>query len=612
MFSNRHYVESCHFIAFRLASLFMENFFKSQLDPINGDRLKAMAKNLGVFEKTHTKKSDFINSIERFMRLHPNEFIQTLSEPEKKLLSEIVYSGKVPGFFQFQAKYGQPFPSLNIYSSDRTLSLLVCFISHEDEHFSKPLISPELAAAYKSLLPPPAEIRAKVLTEPPETYDERPVQVFSGERHIAAELCRVLRLVHAGKIKVTESSRRPTDSGTRILSGALLQPDFALEPPKAEIDRYTETAGAVRAHAWGVLVQQCGWAKPRVGCLNLTASGQDILSAFTPGKFRDGVNLFLKDNAFDELHRVNHIRGQTGNAKRWISPAGERRTSFEDHLDAWPVGEWLHFDEAYRLIQAAGGSLDIFESDRGMLYIGDAQYGTIYDETELSRQFLRVLLMESLATLGLVDIAWVYPHELWPEFEDCYGRDAHSFVGRYDGLQAVRLNALGAYCFGINETYDFVPAEEAKKFHLLANHELTAIDTPDVADLAFLELIAKQKNERVWQLDQTTILLSMEQGTRPSDIRDFLSNSSRQGIPANIDKWLEDLFEKAFACRKSERAVLLEWRDPVQALLVANSSGTGKLCQHAGENRIVVADRHLAAFSREARKMGFIIPCSKK
>jgi hypothetical protein len=53
---------------------------------------------------------------------------------------------------------------------------------------------------------------------------------------------------------------------------------------------------------------------------------------------------------------------------------------------------------------------------------------------------------------------------------------------------------------------------------------------------------------------------------------------------------------------------LLEWKNPEQALLVTTSAGTGKLCHHAGENRVVVAERDLAAFKRELRKLGFTLP----
>ena len=574
---------------------------------INGDVLKAMAKDLAVLEKSHTKKDDYIRAIVSCIRTRPSHLVASLTGPEKSFLAEIVHSGRVPTGSQFQAKYGQPLPLIHGYRySGKKPSVLAGFISPLSP--ARQGVPQEVLDTYKPFLPAPSAPQAKLLSGPPEAYEGRPVQIFSGERHIATELGRVLRLIHAGKIKITDSSRRPTDASTRLLAGTLVQPDFMLEPPKAEVKEHTDVAGPVRGHAWGVLVQQCGWAKPRSGSLILTDIGKDILASFTPAKFKSGVMQFLLDDDFDELHRINHIRGQTGKAKRWISPPGDRRSDFEDHVDVWPVEEWLRFDEAFRLIEAAGGISDVLTTNSEALYICDAHYGTIFDGRDLSAQFLRALVMESLATLGLVDIAWVYPHHLWPEFSDSYGCGAHSFLGRYDGLIAVRINALGAYCFGIRETFAFSLGEEEKRFHLLPNHEITAIATPDAADIAFLELITTQKSERVWQLEALTILRSMEQGTRLSDIREFLSNSARQGIPLNIDKWLEDLGEKSAACKKSHQAVLLEWGDPVQAHLVASSSGTRKLCHHAGENRIVVSERHLAAFVREARKLGFLIP----
>jgi len=62
---------------------------------------------------------------------------------------------------------------------------------------------------------------------------------------------------------------------------------------------------------------------------------------------------------------------------------------------------------------------------------------------------MRAFLFESLATLGLIDFAYTYPHSLWPELGDSWGIDELSFCGRYDGLLYVRLNALGAYCLGM-------------------------------------------------------------------------------------------------------------------------------------------------------------------
>jgi hypothetical protein len=50
------------------------------------------------------------------------------------------------------------------------------------------------------------------------------------------------------------------------------------------------------------------------------------------------------------------------------------------------------------------------------------------------------LFLESLATLGLLDVAYVYPHHLWPEFSGHWGTDDLCFCGRYDGLLYARPN----------------------------------------------------------------------------------------------------------------------------------------------------------------------------
>lgn len=102
-------------------------------------------------------------------------------------------------------------------------------------------------------------------------------------------------------------------------------------------------AGAVRAHAWPVLVQQCGWAKVRKGALILTESGKDILQQFTPDKLRAGVNLGIGDDKFDELNRIHHIRGQSGKAKRWMTDPSFRKGAIVDAMEKYAPGSWIPF-----------------------------------------------------------------------------------------------------------------------------------------------------------------------------------------------------------------------------------------------------------------------------
>ena len=130
------------------------------------------------------------------------------------------------------------------------------------------------------------------------------------------------------------------------------------------------------------------------------------------------------------------------------------------------------------------------------MYFGELQYGHLGDAgDDIERQYLRAFLMESLATLGVVDIAYVYPQGLWPELSGSWGTDDLEFCGRYDGLLYVRLSSLGAYCLGVTEAYEPPAAEKRSLLKVLANRELAVSGGEELtpADRATLELFAKQK-----------------------------------------------------------------------------------------------------------------------
>ena len=251
--------------------------------------------------------------------------------------------------------------------------------------------------------------------------------VFSGERTVFFELRRMLQLVQGGKVRVQPKSGRPTPATQRAIAASLAAPDFDLELPAAQRDKYTLEGGPVRAHAWAVLVQQCGWCKASQGVLKLTKEGQRLLQDPLPEALRDGVERLAIDDKFDELQRINNIRGQTGKARRWMTKPSERREAILDGLAEWPVNEWLEFEEAYRFLNACGHPFSVTDNPTS-LYFCEQRYGYIPEQDGIDRQYLRVLMFESLATLGLIDVAYVYPHFLWPELSRRMGNGRHGLL----------------------------------------------------------------------------------------------------------------------------------------------------------------------------------------
>lgn len=222
--------------------------------------------------------------------------------------------------------------------------------------------------------------------------------MHEGEGVLFAELRQVLSLIRAGAVRVTPKQGTPTETSVRKLGEALAAPDFELDVPEAKRDRWYDEAGPVRAFAWEVLGQACGWCRDKAGKLELTRAGERVLSG-DPADLKQGVERF----------------------------AGA--------MAAWPVRRWIPFDEAWRVQQASGHPFEVAH-DPWNLYFAEKQYGSLGyagGEGHLERQYLRAFLFESIATLGLVDVAYVRPHGIWPEFDGWWGTDELMFCSRYDG-----------------------------------------------------------------------------------------------------------------------------------------------------------------------------------
>lgn len=604
----------------------MNPTLEQHLMGLNGDVLKGWLRRMDAFEKGSTRKEHFVRAIVGQLTANLSGVLARLSLEEKCWLAECAHQGRFVSAREFQAKYNSvcPMPARH-YGWNQPVSLLVPFISIPAYRGDgDPCLLPQLEEPLRRLLPKPEGVKARPVESLPKAWPTeqqclggdriRPIHVFESERIGPIELGRVLRLIQGGKVRVTDANRRPTDATARLVAQTLVVQDFELEVPEQDRSewekKYYTEAGAVRSHAWPVLMQQCGWAKSKAGVLALTGEGQDILQQFTPDKLRDGVSRCFANNDFDELNRINHIRGQSGKGRRRMTEAAWRKYTVESGLETSPPGQWLPFREALRLVNALGADWDVLESDYPALYFFEPQYGDIYDNSGLNSQFLRAVCMESLSTLGVLDIAYVYPHRVWPDLKESLGGDL-PFCSRYDGLLYVRLNPLGAYALGCTESYAYRAEDKPKLFRVLPNLDVVLAAGPlNPADRANLELLASPKADMVWSLDAERMLTHVESGGTFKELRGFLEENAAESLPANVQVFLQELEEKTGACHSTQDAVLLEWKDEALARLIATSAGMNKLCFHAGENRLVVPRKSLAAFSRAVKKLGYALPQS--
>jgi hypothetical protein len=605
---------------------------------LTGYDLKDLAQQIGL-SRLPTRKADIVQAILAKCRGTDGSLLgeadsglkavlSQLPQELQCLIAEAAYHKSVNAR-AFMAKYeisSVKQLTENIGDTRRRTWLGTVFLKVEDD--GQILLCDDLRAEVRKLLPKPPRPVLRVTDSLPASVsysdwvfgqdaatEGRPVQVYEGGTTVLTELGGVLSLVQYGKLKVAPKSGRLSASSERLLADVLVQPDFALDVPETKTKhdrRYqyeNEACGPVRGHAWGVLVQQCGWARVRGGALTLTPAGRAMLNSPTPEAFREGVCRFLANDDFDEMNRINHIRGQGGRGKRYMSRPAIRRAAIWSSLRHWPVAQWASFDEAFRFVFASGNAF--FTAVESMfLYIADAQYGSLYAEEPIDRQYTRAFLMESLGTLGLVDLAYVYPHGLWPEMGDNWGRDSYDFCGRYDGLLFVRLNSLGAYCLGLTDTWQPPQATHRNLFRILPNRDVVLCgDRRSLVgpDRHLLERFAVPRSDDVWRLDRDRILDHAETGGAVDDVRRFLAERS-EGLPDNVSVWLDDLERGLGAVLGVSDAVLIKMADPVAAALVANDTKASSYALLAGERHVVVPAKRLRALNGVLRRYGFILP----
>jgi len=573
---------------------------------LDAERIKKIARLLKV-GRNFTRKADLAGVISHVIKTDIHAVLKHCSVEEKQVLALAAHNNGRVNADMFFNRYGYRIPErLNRYH-DKTVSPYQALVFRNSYQSISLQTSNELIDILKGVFPPPAAEVVRTTDKIPEKYKDREIQVHYGEATIFTELKNVLRLVDLGKISVSEKSRKPSAASVKTISKALSVPDFQLEDPTVISDPHYQAAGPVRAYAWGILVQHCGWSRYSKGKLKLSPSGRKVMSGDFD-EFVSGVWSYLDNVKYDELSRVPTIRGQTGKGKRGLTDPDFRRSSLLAAIYEWPAEKWISFKEVCRFQLASDNSFTVSEN-MWNLYIGEKHYGSLGyagNEGKLEKVYTRVFLFEYLATLGLLDVAYVYPHRLLPEFDDCADR---SFCSRYDGLLYVRLNSLGACCLGVSDSYTPPAAQERRYFKVQSNMELVAGDsTLSAAEQYSLEMFAEKTSDMVWKVSKEKILLSIEQGHSIHELIEFIESHSENSLPNTLAVFLDDIVNRIESIVSVSDAFLVRCKDSVTAAAIASDSSLKKICLPAGDSCVVVAGKNEKAFRTKLRRKGYILP----
>ncbi len=548
--------------------------------------------------------------------------VARLSELEHSAVAEAVHNWD--GDFRavgFEAKYGSlpsfftrdPYDWYSRRAEPKQPSALELI-------FFNGLIPADLAARLAQLVPEPAALRIATLDDEqlPEVITRaddvrEPLRRVDTETLVRQELPAVLRLIAQGGLAVGAKTGLPSAAAVRRIEALLLDGDWYKAADDEDAPRW---AGGpirpIRAFAWPLLLQTGGLAKIDGGRLGLTPRGKKALSQPIQEVVSILYNRWRSKGTPDELKRVDLIKGQTSKGVRLTAPV-DRRLVIEDALRACcPVGEWLSVDDLFTQMKVEGHRFEV-SGNPWKLYLSDANYGSLGYQGGtgfeiLEARYTLVYLFEYLATLGMIDVAYTRPYGARPDYNDLWGTDELYFLSRYDGLHYLRLNALGAYCLDLSESYAPHLPERPPLFAIEPDLTLVLLRPAEPAEQFQLEQIATPLSSDRWGLSAEAILARGADADERARMRGFIESSLEGDLPAEVGELLDSVEERATALTDAGPARLIQCRDAALAGLLSSDPATAAHCGRAGERHLCVAEKRLAAFRKGLTKLGFVLP----
>lgn len=623
------------------------------------DQLKQLAVLLPI-GSVPTRKAELVASILKYLQGNSlRDLWQQLERLQQAAVAEVVHSSE--DYYQqdrFIAKYGEEtnWGTGSIYSFNFKPSLLFLF-------FYDGWMPQDLKAQLKQFVPEPEPVTLHSSKATPESLirtwrkynpkrndfdsvtDEIGVTVCETERAAQHDLQAVLRLIDLGKVAVSDKTFYPTAATLNALAPLLAGGDYydnflRTQPKKnyneedynqrassvhfftlADIERDPNDVpeiGAIKPFAWVMLVQAGKLAELTNKRLSLTSAGQKALSDPAAKTIRTLWQRWLKTTLLDELRRIDSIKGQTGKGKRGLTAVAGRRKVIADALKDCPTGQWVATEAFLRYMIAAGYDFEVSRQPWN-LNLSNSFYGDLDHDGNwmiLEARYILCLLFEYVATLGIIDVAYIHPADSIIGSTDL-SANTFTFLSRYDGLAYFRLTNLGAFCLGLTERYTPTPLETKSVLRVLPNLEIVALATISPADELLLSTYAQKISDNVWKLNQAQLLTAIEEGQQLSTLQELLEARSEHTLPETVIQFLTDIQERTSSLQDLGAARLIRCANPALAALIANDSRTKPYCFLADKDfakatagnasYLIVPAESETRFRNALRKLGYSI-----
>ncbi|MDQ3576521.1 MAG: helicase-associated domain-containing protein [Actinomycetota bacterium] len=430
--------------------------------------------------------------------------------------------------------------------------------------------------------------------------DDRQVRLT--EREALTNLRIVLELCATGIAKCSDKTSRPSAATIRTIDEHLVHGDFYSDEP-------------IAAFAWPLLVQAGGLHKLDGTRLQTTPKGRAALGKPPAETIRLLWQRWLTHAVIDEFSRIEEIKGQR--IRNVLTAAKPRRQLVATALATCPPGEWIDVDTLFTTMRRGNMSPTIARTDMALwkLYLVDPQYGSLgydgfHDWELLEGRYTLAVLFEYAGTLGLIDLDYVDPSGARVDFHGNWGGDDLDTLSRYDGLQAIRLTALGAYVLGLTSGYQPTSADttDAWPLKVLPNLDIVATGDITAADRLILSAYAKQTADRVWTVSAASLLSAVDTSRNLTELTTFLSERTEHDLPGALSTLIVDIHRRAEQLTDLGHARVIECADPATAALITHDRSLRQLCHPIGDRHLAVPLDQELKFRKALLKIGYAVP----
>ncbi len=526
-----------------------------------------------------------------------------LSEITQKAMSVTIHL--TDGIYRrdlVRMRFGQAPPAPQHYWSGYIPTELDLFLDENQK------VLPELYPLLRVVVPKPEKWEIPIHPEPPQRYESIGFERGPGPAVGLQDLTATLGLIGQGKIFINDKMMPIYDSVQVVLEN-MVQGDFLKAESMKTLHDAIKPVGFIRFALGGGLAK----LGHRVGyntVLQLTPMGWEWLIGPSADLLLDALDTWVKNEHYDEIDRIDHLRNANKPGKKRTSPK-IRRDSIIETLSWSPRNAWLSVDDFFTALKLWQHD---FEVDPELIAIDDATGRKMSIEElkdpwrAVQGAYTMVILFEILGSLGALDVAYTEPQHAPPFLEaptESWQRPPQPYT-RYDGLTYFRINDLGAYLLGHSRRYQIATCCTEKFFIIDEDYTFQPVNKevrPYQSQL--LPLLATQTEKSQFKLDKATWLQAQQTENTLKERKALLLARHQGPLAPVIEDWLEQTESDSTALRKGRTMITLQVRRADVRNAILEDPELRRYCRLLDDRTLLIPSAREQAFTRKVLQLGY-------